>query len=80
MVVSLNSRLESNKEEEGFGLHLPVRVSCFDFCVSVFGSRVLGIGFSGFEFRVSGSGIRVPNSRFRVPDFGSWLSVFCSRL
>jgi len=67
LCVSLNSRLESNKEEDYIAGLRSSRSS--SVCLlSGFGFRVSGFGFrvSGFGFRVSGFGFRVSAFGFRV--------------
>jgi len=79
LCVSLNSRLESNKEEKrrpvpAFGVRVSVSVESAEFwaegtefVVSGFGFRDsgFGIGDSGSGIRDSGFGIRVPGLGFR---------------
>ena len=77
MVVSLNSRLESNKEEGEplQGARAPFSVEAPPSCAlltpgssSGVGFRVQGLGFGvqGSGFRVQGLGFRVQGSGFRV--------------
>ena len=90
--MSLNSRIESNKEQPPAPLSLlplpPLllrfgfRVQGFGFPVSGFGCRISGFGFrvSGFGFRVSSAAFRVLGFMFRVSGFGFRVSCFGFRV
>jgi len=61
MVVSLNSRLESNKEEEEddlFSAAAALAFACLTCACLGFGAWGLGFGFQGLGFRVYGLGFR----------------------
>ena len=88
LCLSLNSRLESNKEgEEGeacashtlSGKNASV---CFRAPISTFGLRVSGCGFrvASFGFRVSGFGLRVSFFVWQVSGFGFRVASFGFRV
>ena len=90
--VSLNSRLECNKEEDFFrdpgqtivrvGRHGCRGPTASAGRLQGSGFRVQGSGFrvQGSGFRVQGSGFRVYGSGFRVYGSGFWVQGVCLRV